>query len=96
MKNMTLHNIAKAIDGVLFCAEGKEHLEVKGVVLDSRKVEQDFLFVATVGERVDGHSFIEQVYEKGALCVICEKAPQNQKGAYILVKSRNDMEKGRL
>ena len=84
---MTLHNIAKAIDGVLFCAEGKEHLEVKGVVLDSRKVEQDFLFVATVGERVDGHSFIEQVYEKGALCVICEKAPQNQKGAYILVKS---------
>ena len=25
MKNMTLHNIAKAIDGVLFCAEGKEH-----------------------------------------------------------------------
>ncbi|MBQ3165354.1 MAG: UDP-N-acetylmuramoyl-tripeptide--D-alanyl-D-alanine ligase [Lachnospiraceae bacterium] len=87
MKNMTLHNIAKAVGGKLFCAEGKEHQEVKGVVLDSRKVEQDFLFVATVGERVDGHSFIEQVYEKGALCVICEKAPQNPSGAYILVES---------
>lgn len=56
-------------------------------MLDSRKVEQDFLFVATVGERVDGHSFIEQVYEKGALCVICEKVPQNPKGAYILVQN---------
>lgn len=87
MKNMTLHNIAKAVDGELFGAEGKEQLEVKGVVLDSRKVEQDFLFVATVGERVDGHSFIEQVYEKGALCVICEKVPQNPKGAYILVQN---------
>ncbi len=87
MKNLTLHNIAKAVGGELFCAEGKEQLEVKGVVLDSRKVEQDFLFVATVGERVDGHSFIEQVYEKGALCVICEKAPENPKGAYILVES---------
>ncbi|MBQ6787377.1 MAG: UDP-N-acetylmuramoyl-tripeptide--D-alanyl-D-alanine ligase [Lachnospiraceae bacterium] len=87
MKNLTLHNIAKAVGGELFCAEGKEQLEVKGVVLDSRKVEQDFLFVATVGERVDGHSFIGQVYEKGALCVICEKAPENPSGAYILVKS---------
>ena len=87
MKNLTLHNIAKAVNGKLFLADGKEQLEVKGVVLDSRKVEQDFLFVATVGERVDGHSFIEQVFEKGALCVICEKAPQNPKGAYILVES---------
>ena len=87
MKNLTLLNIAKAVGGELFCAEGKEQLEVKGVVLDSRKVEQDFLFVATVGERVDGHSFIEQVYEKGALCVICEKVPENSSGAYILVKS---------
>lgn len=86
MKNMTLHNIAKAVDGGLFHAEGKEQLEIKGAVLDSRKVEQDFLFVATVGERVDGHSFIGQVYEKGALCVICEKEPENPKGAYILVK----------
>ncbi len=87
MKNMTLHNIATAVGGELFCAEGREQQEVKGVVLDSRKVEQDYLFVATVGERVDGHSFIGQVFEKGALCVICEKAPQNPKGAYILVKS---------
>lgn len=87
MKNLTLHNIAKAVNGKLFRAEGKEQLEVKGVVLDSRKVEKDFLFVATVGERVDGHSFIAQVFEKGALCVICEKAPQNPKGAYILVES---------
>lgn len=87
MKNLTLHNIAKAVNGKLLHAEGKEQLEVKGVVLDSRKVEKDFLFVATVGERVDGHSFIAQVFEKGALCVICEKAPQNPKGAYILVES---------
>lgn len=86
MKNMTLHNIAKAVDGELCHAEGKEELEVQGVVLDSRKVEKDYLFVATVGERVDGHSFIDSVFEKGALCVICEKRPENPKGAYILVK----------
>ena len=86
MKNMTLHNIAKAVGGELLLAEGREEAEIKGVVLDSRKVEPDFLFVATVGERVDGHSFIDSVFEKGALCVICEKEPENPKGAYILVK----------
>lgn len=86
MKNMTLHNIAKAVGGELFHAEGREQAEIAGVVLDSRKVEKDFLFIATVGERVDGHSFIDSVFEKGAMCVICEKAPQNPKGAYILVK----------
>lgn len=87
MKNMTLHNIAEAVGGELFQADGKEQREIKGAVLDSRKVEQDYLFVATVGERVDGHSFIEQVFEKGALCVICEKKPEHAKGAYILVKN---------
>lgn len=86
MKNMTLQNIAQAVGGELFGAEGKEQLEIKGVVLDSRKVEKDYLFLATVGERVDGHSFIDSVFEKGALCVICEKEPENPKGAYILVK----------
>ncbi len=86
MKNMTLHNIAKAVGGELLHAEGREEAEIKGVVLDSRKVEPDFLFVATVGEHVDGHSFIDSVFEKGALCVICEKEPENPKGAYILVK----------
>lgn len=85
MKHMTLHNIAKAVGGELFHADGKEEAEIKGVVLDSRKVEPDFLFVATVGERVDGHTFIDSVFEKGALCVICEKEPINPKGAYILV-----------
>ena len=54
--------------------------EAAGVVLDSRKVEQDFVFVATRGERVDGHRFIEEVFAKGAMAVVCEKLPE--KGLY--------------
>ena len=37
---------------------------MKGAVLDSRLVEEGFLFFATKGERVDGHSFIGSVCEK--------------------------------
>lgn len=86
MKNMTLENIATAAGGTLYHAEGCMGKEAQGVVLDSRKVEKDYIFIATRGERVDGHTFIDAVFEKGALGVICEKAPANPQGAYILVK----------
>ncbi|MDE7207472.1 MAG: UDP-N-acetylmuramoyl-tripeptide--D-alanyl-D-alanine ligase, partial [Lachnospiraceae bacterium] len=91
MKNMTLRNIAQAVGGTLHMEGAPESVledvtEALGVVHDSRQVEKGYIFVATSGERVDGHSFIDSVFEKGALGVICEKAPENPKGAYILVK----------
>ena len=54
MKNMTLKNIAQACFGQLVCKEGQEEYEIKGAVLDSRLVEEGYLFFATKGERVDG------------------------------------------
>ncbi len=91
MKNMTLQKIAEAVNGTL-CADGMPcdvdvaTTEAAGVVLDSRKVGKKYIFIATRGERVDGHSFIDQVFDAGAMGVICEKAPRNPKGAYILVE----------
>ena len=89
MKHMTLQNIANAAQGKLVYPENMtfdEAKTVQGVVLDSRKVEQDYLFVATKGERVDGHSFIDDVFAKGAMAVVCEKEPELAKGPYILVR----------
>lgn len=86
MKNMTLKNIAAAVNGKLVADAIIAEKEVQGVVLDSRKVEEGYLFIATRGEKVDGHSFIESVFEKGALGVISEKELPNPKGPYILVK----------
>ena len=86
MKNMTLKNIATACNGQLHCTSEQENITIKGAVLDSRQVEEDYLFFATRGERVDGHSFIPQVAEKGAACVICEKAPVNVEIPYIIVE----------
>lgn len=83
MKNMTLAQIAHACNGKLHGDD--PGYEVAGVAIDSRKIEKDYLFIATVGERVDGHDFISQVFEKGAAAVLCEKAPFSPKGPYILV-----------
>ena len=89
MKNMTLKNIAMACGGKLL--GGREDLEIAGAVMDSRKIEKDFLFFAIKGERVDGHRFIPQVMENGAACAVCEKEPERKEdgkpvGPYILVE----------
>jgi UDP-N-acetylmuramoyl-tripeptide--D-alanyl-D-alanine ligase len=87
MNHMTLKAIANVCSGQLFGGKECPEREVTGVVLDSRKVEKDNLFIATVGEHADGHDFIDDVFDKGALAVVCEKAPMHAKGPCILVKN---------
>ncbi|MBE5869195.1 MAG: UDP-N-acetylmuramoyl-tripeptide--D-alanyl-D-alanine ligase [Lachnospiraceae bacterium] len=76
MLNMTLERIAQACGGQLYGSPEGDPAEVTCVVLDSRKIEQGGLFVATEGANVDGHKFIGQVFEKGALAVVTEKTPE--------------------
>ena len=87
MKHMSLQNIASACQGTYYGEESKKELEITGVAIDSRKIEQGFLFVPIKGERVDGHNFISQVMENGALCTLSEKELPNADYPYILVGS---------
>ena len=106
MKNMNLPLIAAAVRGRLFIDGSEADIdsekvsqeysgllgtEAEGVVIDSRICGKDHIFVATKGERTDGHAYMESVLENGALGVICESLPENfsekrPKGAFILVE----------
>ncbi len=88
MKNLTLENIARACGGKLY-GNVKDVGEVSGVTLDSRQAEAGCLFIATKGERVDGHSFIPQVLQKGAAGVVCERLPETEgaEGCFVLVEN---------
>ena len=66
MRQMTLKNIAASCHGVFYGDQEQETEEISGVVIDSRQVEPGYLYIAMRGERVDGHKFIPDVYEKGA------------------------------
>lgn len=87
MPNMTLANIAKACDGTYIGAEEKKCEQVTGVVTDSRQVEEGYLYVPIKGARVDGHTFIPNVFENGALAVLSEEELTDPAGPYILVES---------
>lgn len=49
-----------------------ESLDVHGVTIDSRTLQPGDLFVAISGEQFDGHDFISEAAQKGAIAVICE------------------------
>ena len=90
MRNMTLENMAAACGGKLVMPEGSVRADslscAQGLVIDSRLVKPGYVFAATKGERVDGHSFIGAAFEKGAMAVICEKLPEKAAGPCIKVK----------
>lgn len=58
----TLGQIAETVNGKL-C--GDPDITVTGVAIDSRLIKDNELFVPVIGERVDGHSFVCGLFEKG-------------------------------
>ena len=87
MKGMTLEAVTRACEGTYYGDRSVFQQEICGAVIDSRKVERGFLFIPIKGERVDGHDFIPQVLEQGALAVLSEKQLPEELGPYILVDS---------
>ena len=87
MKQMSLQNIAAACHGTFHGDAALLSKEITGVAIDSRKIEPGFLFVPIKGARVDGHTFIPQVMEKGALVTLSEQPLENVTYPYILVDS---------
>ncbi len=90
MKNMTLANITAACGGTYIGGEEEREKEIRGVVIDSRLVEEGYLFIPIKGARVDGHDFIPSVFGQGALAVLSERRLTGADGPYILVDSTED------
>lgn len=50
-------------------------VEVTSLAYDSRRVRAGSLFFAIQGEKADGHEFIPQALERGALAIVSEREP---------------------
>lgn len=87
MKHMTLQNIASACHGTYYGDRGLLTREISGIAIDSRKIEEGYLFVPIKGAKVDGHTFIPQVMEKGALITLSEEDLGDVPYPYIRVIS---------
>ena len=68
---------------------GSKNLAIDNITFDSRTITNHSLFVAIKGTQVDGHQFIDDCINKGAIAIVCEVLPEtvNPNVTYIHVKN---------
>jgi len=67
----TLNNLVENTRGVLLSeAPSAGGLTFKGINSDSRQIQAGECYIAIKGEQFDGHRFIEQAFEKGAVAAL--------------------------
>ena len=70
---------------------GSTEIAVNKIDFDSRKIEDNDVFIAIRGSLSNGHDYIEKAIQLGAIAIICDELPQNlAKGiTYIKVLDTN-------
>ena len=87
---MILKELLKAIQPVQIA--GDPNIEITGINIDSRRVEDGHLFMAMRGTQTDGHAYIAAAIAKGAIAILCEEIPESRKEGvtYVQVKDSED------
>jgi len=67
---MKISDIFKEYDAEII---GNDDLDIKDICYDSRKCIKDSMFFAIEGEKNDGHNFIKNAIENGAIAVVCKR-----------------------
>ena len=89
LEKMSMSDACRYCDGKLFGAA--EHT-FEYICTDSREADENTLFVATRGERVDGHSFIASAQAQGCRCFLCERIPEGVDGTSAFCVTQNSLE----
>lgn len=74
IKTLTLGAIADFSGGAI--TQGKLTDTVSAVSTDTRLLQGGELYIALVGDRFDGHDYVQQAAEKGAAAVMVQRTPE--------------------
>ena len=87
---MKLSELLKNVKPI--AVHGDIDIDIKGVNIDSRKIENGHLFIAMKGTQVDGHKFIDKAIDLGATAILLEDMPETleDKVTYVQVKSTEE------
>ena len=72
MIDITLEAVADVVGGELVDDTAAQHT-VRGVTIDSRTAADGWLFVALPGEHADGHDFVADALQRGAVGALVER-----------------------
>ena len=80
---LNMKDVARYCSGELYDYTGDVGCSVSYVCTDSREADAETMFVATRGERVDGHDYIIGAIDRGCKCILCEYVPSNIAGRAV-------------
>ena len=86
----TLQQLIQAIPNVQVI--GNTGVIIQHLTYDSRQVGEGSVFFAIAGTQVDGHKYINDVIEKGAVAIVCENLPAIINDAVTYIKVNNTSE----
>ncbi|MCL2873866.1 MAG: UDP-N-acetylmuramoyl-tripeptide--D-alanyl-D-alanine ligase [Defluviitaleaceae bacterium] len=91
MRPIPIDDVVKAVGGKVLHNADTFGVKIYGVTIDSRKDVFNSLFVPLKGEHNDGHNFINQAFESGAVCSFTERDSENIPGKVLIkVDSTNE------
>ncbi len=86
MENFTLSQLVSAVRGILVGDAQTGSSILSHVDIDSRAIHKNSVFFALVGDRFDGHNYLEQAVEQGAIgCVISQNMERYPAGAFFVL-----------
>lgn len=88
MLSYTLNEICAACGGTFYGDPALLDTAVSDIVIDSRRAGPGTLYVPVIGERFDGHRFIDSARENGAICTVSQHPLDDE--PYILVQDALD------
>ena len=93
---MKLQHIIQGIE--IIEINGSVTTDITGVHIDSRKVTEGGLFIATRGTQSDGHTFIQGAIKAGATAILCEEMPKemNEKQVTFIRVSNTEKIAGKV
>ncbi len=71
---------------------GNVHVPVQNLTFDSRTVRAGDTFIAIKGTNTDGHLYIEEVIQKGAIAVIVQEIPKQRHEHITYIQVQNTMQ----
>ena len=97
MEPIKIEEVLKAVNGSLLNSQLRGeplstprrdslNAQLKGISIDSRTVSSGELFIALKGNKYDGHSFIEEAKQKGAIAAIVQIPNPQSLISIIMVK----------
>lgn len=87
MKPITLEAVAKAVNGKI-SDEKYNNIIIENITTDTRKIAEGDLFIPLKGENFDGHNFIQQAFESGALCCLSAENIETDKPCIYVSDTR--------